>query len=134
MTDERAVRLLAALTEGKFVVIIKILREKNEGDWVVEDKFDPVRREGREGQGIVEIFLDTKPCVLTGIVKVFKKAYPVTAVVNGLYLLRDQDLVNLVPMHDGQLNCVAQSVVEYFESAPEGQGLSPTIHQKILLL
>jgi len=34
-------------------------------------------------------------------------------------------------MRDGDLNCVAQRVVEHFEGALRGQGLTPTRHQKI---
>ena len=34
-------------------------------------------------------------------------------------------------MHDGDLNCVAQRVVEHFEGALRGQGLTPTRRQKI---
>ncbi|GCB74384.1 hypothetical protein scyTo_0003474 [Scyliorhinus torazame] len=38
---------------------------------------------------------------------------------------------NLVPLRDGDLNCVAQRVVEHFEGALRGQGLTPTRRQKI---
>ena len=49
MTDVRAARLLAALQEGKFLLKLKFLRERNEDDWVVEDKFGPVRAEKKKG-------------------------------------------------------------------------------------
>ena len=50
MTDVRATQLLAALLEGSFILRLKFLREKDD-DWVLEDKFDPVRTERKKGQG-----------------------------------------------------------------------------------
>jgi len=97
-TDARAAQFLTAFPEGEFVLKLKFLREQNEGDWVVEDKFDPVRAERKKGQSVIKISRDTKPGVLTGIDSVFyQNAYPVTAVVYGLYPLRNPDPANLVP-------------------------------------
>ncbi|MEW8689025.1 MAG: hypothetical protein AB2556_24665 [Candidatus Thiodiazotropha sp.] len=45
--------------------------------------------------------------------------------------MRDPDLANLAPLRDGDHNCVAQRVVEHFEGALRGQGLTPAPHQKI---
>ena len=133
MADVRATQLLAALPGGtEFLLRIKFLREKAEDDWVLEDKFDPVQAERKKGQGVVEVSRDTKPGVLTGIDSVFyQNAYPVTAVVYGLYPVRDPDPANLAPLRDGDLNCVAQRVVEHFEGALRGQGLTPTRQHKI---
>ena len=123
MTDVRAKQLLAALTEGHFILRLKFLRE-NDDDWVLEDKFDPVRTERKKGQGVIEISRDTKPGVLTGNDSLFyQNAYPVTAVAYGLYPIRDPDPANL--------NCVAQRIVEHFEGALRRQGLTPTRRQKI---
>ena len=61
MTEFRATQLLAALPEGNFILKLKFLR-KNYDDWVLEDKFVPVRTERKR---------DTKPGVLTGIDSVF---------------------------------------------------------------
>ena len=84
VTDVRATQLLAGLQEGNFILRLKFLRE-NDDDWVLEDKFDPVRTERKKGQGVIEISRDTKPGVLTGIDSVFyQNAYPVTAVAYGL--------------------------------------------------
>ena len=84
MTDERAARLLAILPQDAFLLRIKFLRGRDEGDWVLEDKFDPVRVEGKKGGNVLEIARDTTPGVLTGIEKVFyQNAYPVNAVVYG---------------------------------------------------
>ena len=70
MTDVRATQLLAALPEGNFILRLKFLRETDD-DWVLEDKFDPVRTERKKGQGVIEISRGTKPGVLTGIDSVF---------------------------------------------------------------
>ena len=53
MTDVRAARLLTALPEGEFILRLKFLCEDVEGDWCVEDNFDPVRAERNRGQGII---------------------------------------------------------------------------------
>ena len=75
MTDVRAAQLLAALPEGNFVLRHKFLREKDE-DWVLEDKFDPVRTEQKKGQEVIEISRNTKPGVLIGIDSVLPKCLP----------------------------------------------------------
>ncbi|MEW8689309.1 MAG: hypothetical protein AB2556_26095 [Candidatus Thiodiazotropha sp.] len=86
MTDERAARLLDSLPEGGFLLKLKFLSEQQEGECVVEDKFDPVRVERKKGQAVNEISQDAKPGVLTGIDRVFyQNAYPVSAVAYGLY-------------------------------------------------
>ena len=114
MTDVRATQLLAALPEGNFILRLKFLHETDD-DWVLEDKFDPVRTERKKGKRVIQISRDTKPGVLTGIDSVFyQNAYPVTAVAYGLYPIRDPDPANLAPLRDGNLNCVAQRVVEQF--------------------
>ena len=121
MTDVRAIQFLAALLEGNFIPRLKFLRETDADDWVLEDKFDPVRTERKKGQRVIEISRDTKPCVLSGIDSVFyQNAYPVTAVAYGLYPIRDPDPTNLAPLRDGNLNCVAQRVVEHFEGTLRG--------------
>ena len=126
MTDVRATQLLAALPEGNFILRLKFLREKDD-DWALEDKSDPVRTERKRGQRVIEISRDTKPGVLTGIDSVFyQNAYPVTAVAYGLYPIRDPDPANRAPLRDGDLNCMAQRVVEHFEGVLRGQGLTPT--------
>jgi hypothetical protein len=45
MTDVRAARFLTALLARQFILRIKYLRERNEGEWIVEDKLVPVRAE-----------------------------------------------------------------------------------------
>ena len=70
MTDVRATQLLAALPEVNLILRLKFLRETDD-DWVLEDKFDPLRTERKKGQRVIEISRDTKPGVLTGIDSVF---------------------------------------------------------------
>ena len=77
MADVRATQLLAALPGGKeFILKLKFLREKAEDDWVLEDKFDPVRAERKKGRGVVEVARNTSPGVLTGIDSVFYQRLP----------------------------------------------------------
>ena len=61
----------------------------------------------------------------------YQNSYPVTAVAYGLYPIRDPDLANLAPLREDDLNCVAQRVVEHFEGALRGEGLTPARRQKI---
>ena len=109
MAEARAAQLLAALPGGKeFLLRINFLREKAEDDWVLEDKFDPVRAERKKGRKVVEVARNTSPGVLTGIDSVFyQNAYPVTAVAYGLYPIRDPDPANLAPLKDGSESCGA---------------------------
>ena len=117
---------------GEFILKLKFLRERQEGAWVLENKIDPVRAERKKGQEVIEVSRDTKPGSLSGIDSVFyQNAYPVTAVAYGLYPIRDPDPANLAPLKDGDLNCVALRVVEHFEGALRGQGLTSTWRQKI---
>ena len=132
MADIRATQLLAALPGGEFILKLKFLQEKAEDDWVLEDKFDPVRAERKKGQGVIEDSRYTKPGALIRIDSAFyQNAYPVTAVAYGLYPIRDPDPANLAPLRDGDLNCVAQRVVEHFEGTLRGQGLTPTWRHNI---
>ena len=73
MTDERAAHLLQKLPEGEYMLKIKFLREHNEGDWVIEDKFDPVKMERRRGQAVVTISNSSRPGALTGIDTLFRE-------------------------------------------------------------
>ena len=130
MTDERAAQILEALPEGEFMLKLKFLREHDENEWVVEDKFNPVWAERKKGQGVVEITRDTNPGALTGTDTVYyPNAYRKTATVYGLCPFRDPDPANLAPLRDEDLNCVVQRVVEHFEGALRGQGLTPIKRQ-----
>lgn len=91
----------------------------------------PIREEEAKGEEIVTITRETKPGVLTGIDSVYyQNAYPVTAVVYGLYPIREPDQTNLAPMRVGRFNCVVQRAMEHFEGALRGQGLTAIRRQK----
>jgi len=71
--------------------------------------------------------------LLTGIDRdYYQNAYPVTAVVYGLYpiRLRDTDPANVAQLTDGDLICVARRLVKHFEGARRGQGLTLARRQK----
>lgn len=93
---------------------------------MIEDKFNPVRSERKKEHGVLEITRATATSVLTGIDRVYyENAYPVTAILYGLYRLRDPDPDNLASLRDGDLNCVAQRVFRQFKVALRSQKLTP---------
>ena len=97
--------------------------------WVYEDGFAPLNQGRTRGGNVLEVTPETQPGALEGIDRLYyANAYPVSAVVYGLYPIREPDEKNLDPMRDGDLNCVAQRVVKHFEGA---QGLTPAGRQKI---
>ena len=56
MTDARARTLLRALPEqGHYTLRIKFLRERGPGEWVMEDKIDPVREGQTRGRQVITI-------------------------------------------------------------------------------
>ena len=131
MTAEMATEVLQHL-EGDYLVKVKFDREQTPGVWVAEDGFAPLKEGRAHGGKVLEISRITNPGALEGVDRLyFQNANPVTEVVYGLYPIRDPDPENLASMHTGDLNCVAQRVVEHFEGAQHGQGLTPARHQKI---
>ena len=134
MTEARAQALLRALPpQGQYTVRIKFLRERAPDEWVTEDKIDPVREGQTRGRQVIAITRNTQAGALKGIdSRYYGNAYPVTAVVYGLYTIRDPNPNNLQPMRVGDLNCVAQRAIEHFEGALRGQGLTETRRQKIV--
>ena len=60
MADVRATQLLTALPEGDFILRLKFLCEKDD-DWVLDDKFDPVRIEQKKCQGVIEVLGTQSP-------------------------------------------------------------------------
>ncbi|KAK3700996.1 hypothetical protein RRG08_063250 [Elysia crispata] len=132
LTAERATEVLKKLSDGKFLVKVKFLREQAPGVWVYEDGFAPLRQGRTRGGEVVEVTPETRPGALEGIDRLYYvNAYPVSAVVYGLYPIREPDERNLDPMRDGDLNCVAQRVIKHFEGAQRGQGLTPERREKI---
>ncbi|KAK3718248.1 hypothetical protein RRG08_023019 [Elysia crispata] len=132
LTAERATEVLNKLSDGKFLIKVKFLREQAPGVWVYEDGFAPLRQGRTRGGEIVEVTPETRPGALEGIDRLYYvNAYPVSAVVYGLYPIREPDERNLDPMRDGDLNCVAQRVIKHFDGAQRGQGLTPERREKI---
>ncbi|KAK3746657.1 hypothetical protein RRG08_039082 [Elysia crispata] len=132
LTAERATEVLNKLSNGKFLVKVKFLREQAPGVWVYEDGFAPLRQGRTRGGEVVEVTPETRPGALEGIDRLYYvNAYPVSAVVYGLYPIREPDERNLDPMRDGDLNCVAQRVIKHFDGAQRGQGLTPERREKI---
>ena len=97
---------------------------------MVEDGLAPLKQV--RGGGILVISAATAPGVLVGIDRLYyAKAYPVSAVVYGLYPIREPDQNNLAPMREGYFNCVAQRAIEQFENAQRGQGMTKDRGNKI---
>ena len=96
MSGNRSETLLRNLPEGEFIIRIQFLQLN---DWVVQEKIDPVKLEQKKGHNVVIITWATAPGILTGTDNVYyQNAYPVTAVVYGLYPLTEPDPANLAPM------------------------------------
>lgn len=115
MTIVRASKLLRRIPPGDHIIRIKYIREFGIDNWIVEDKFEPVRTDRRK---IVTINRTTKSGAFVGIDKVyFQNAYPVTAVIYGLYPIRNPNLDNLDPLRTGDFNCVAKRISEHFENS-----------------
>jgi len=135
LTTERATEILRKLSQsdnGEYLVKVKFLREQVPGMWVYEDGFAPLKQGRTRGGNVLEVTSETQPGALEGIDRLYyANAYPVSAVVYGLYPIREPDEQNLDPMRDGDLNCVAQRVIMHFEGAQRGQGLTPARRQKI---
>ena len=131
LTSPRAMELLQKI-RGEFMLKIKFIRKPTPDIdiWVVEDAFTPLKQV-RDGPTLI-ISRVTAPGALVGIDgHYYKKAYPVSAVVYGLYPIHKPNQNNLAPMREGDLNCVAQRVIEHFKGAQRGGGLTPARCVKI---
>ena len=129
LTSLRATELLQKI-RGEFIFKIKFIREHNPDIWVVEDGFAPLNQV--RGGGILVISTVTAPGALVGIDRFYyANAYPVSAVVYGLYPIREPDQNNLAPMREGYFHFVAQRVIEHFENAQKGLGMTEARGNKI---
>lgn len=96
-TYTRAVQLLRELAEKGFV-----LSQCDKGEWVIEDKFDPVSVERKKAR---VSFKSPEPDVPTGTDRVYyQNAYPVTSVIYSIYILRVPVPSNLAPLRDYDFN------------------------------
>jgi hypothetical protein len=146
MTAERAKGILNAIDDDKFLIRVKFIRE-DKGNFKIVDKYEPIRESKKAGKKFVPggpnvvLTKKTKPGFWVGIDKKFLVRVAAgqsedveltdNAVVYGLYRIRKPDSSRLMPMKDGTLNCVAQRVIEHFEKAKRGHGLTSVRKQKI---
>ena len=77
----------------------------------------PNQRRSKKGQGIVTTTSGARSGVLTGINHVdrYKNCYPLTAVVYGLYPIREPDQANFAPMRSWPTPLFVQKVIGHFE-------------------
>ena len=91
LTAKRATEVLKKL-EGEYLVKVKFLREQAPGEWVYEDGFAPLNQGRTRGGNVLEVNPETQPGALEGIDRLYyANAYPVSAVVYGLYPIREPD-------------------------------------------
>ena len=132
LSEKRAANILEQLN-GVFLLKTKFLREEEEEDlWIVEDGYVPIRWGETRGRKIVEVSKETEPGALHAIdSRFFNVAYPVSAVVYGLYPIREPNQDNLQPMRNGDMNCVAKRVIEHYQESKRGGGLTVSRIEKI---
>ena len=93
---------------------------------VIEDGEEMLREGETRGRHVLVVSSVTEPGAVEGIDQLYyQNVYPDSVVVYGPYPIRDPDLANLALMHDGDLNCASQRVVEHFEGAQREQGPTP---------
>ena len=90
LTAERATEVLKKLSYGGLLMKVKFLREQAPDVWVYEDGFAPLKQGRTRGGNIFEVTPETQPGALEGIDRLYyyTNAYPVSAVVYGLYPIR----------------------------------------------
>lgn len=126
----RASEIVARLAGGPYLIKIKFVREQEEGVYTIEDAFQPLRRQKR-GDEIVEVRPTTRPGLLVGIDTLYyQAAYPMSAVIYGLYPIRAPNAANLAPMRAGDLNCVARVAIAHLETSKRGN-LTDATREKI---
>src|SRR6266498_483437 len=155
MTKEHAKKILDAIDDNRFLIRVKFVRDKSSYNgrhnyaFKIIDKYQPIRESKRAGKKFISegsniiLTKKIKPDFWVGIDKKFLvriiqgekiseyKELDANAVVYGLYRIWEPDSKRLMPMKDGALNCVAQRVIEHFEKAKRGYGLTSTRKQKI---
>ena len=153
MTKERAKEILNVIDDDRFLIRVKFVRNdstyggRHNYAFKIVDKYQPIRESKRAGKKFVPggpnviLTKKTKPGFWVGIdekflvreVSIESNIGDLTenAVVYGLYRIREPDSKRLMPMKDGALNCVAQRVIEHFEKAKRGYGLTNIRKTKI---
>ncbi|CAG8484282.1 24704_t:CDS:2 [Cetraspora pellucida] len=128
MTEERAQEILNAIDNGEFL-IRPICESKKAG-----------RKYIRGGPNVI-LTKKTKPGFWVKIDEKFLvrevseqsevERLDTNAVVYGLYQIRKPDVNQLMPIKNSTLNCVAERVIEHFDQAKRGHGLTKIRWQKI---
>ncbi|GES82001.1 hypothetical protein GLOIN_2v1848952 [Rhizophagus clarus] len=155
MTKEHAKKILDVIDDNRFLIRVKFVRDNSSYDgrhnyaFKIVDKYQPIRESKRAGKKFVPedpnviLTKKTKPGFWVEIdekflVKIIQSEnqseyieLDINAVVYGLYQIWESDSKRLMLMKDGTLNCVAQRVIEHFEKAKRGYGLTSTRKQKI---
>ncbi|CAG8780574.1 10813_t:CDS:2, partial [Racocetra persica] len=106
MTEEHAKKILNAIDDDRFLIRVKFIWPNNDNFKIV-DKYEPIR----ESKKASKKFVTGGPNVI--LTKKTNQAF-------GLELIEN-----------GALNCVAQRVIEHFEKAKRGHGLTSIRRQKI---
>lgn len=132
MNDTIARNIIGYLDHRRYFVQIKfivgVVDENGDETWIIRDKLDPVLADRKT----VLLSKDSKPGVLVGIdIPYYVRAYPVTAVVYGIYPMKKPSVDKLNPMRVSTLNCVAERVMEHFKNAARGNGLTALRQTKI---
>ncbi|UZO09714.1 uncharacterized protein OCT59_029929 [Rhizophagus irregularis] len=155
MTKEHAKKILDAIDDNRFLIRVKFVRDNSSYDgrhnyaFKIVDKYQPIRESKKAGKKFIPggpnviLTKKTKPGFWVGIDEKFlvkiiqgekQSEYielDANAVVYGLYRIREPDSKRLMLMKDGTLNCIALRVIEHFEKAKRGYGLTSTRKQKI---
>ncbi|PKK56043.1 hypothetical protein RhiirC2_800878 [Rhizophagus irregularis] len=147
MTKKCAKKILDAIDDNRFLIRVKFIRDNSSYDgrynyaFKIVDEYQPIRESKRAGkkfvpEGLNVIFTKkTKPGFWVGIDEKFlvkiiqgeKQSEYIELNANAV----EPDSKRLMPMKDGTLNCVAQRVIDHFEKAKKGYGLTSTRKQKI---
>ncbi|CAG8480295.1 19201_t:CDS:2, partial [Racocetra fulgida] len=137
MTKERVKKILNAIDDDRFLIRVKFIRPNNDNFKII-DKYEPIR----ESKKADKKFVPGGPNVI--LTKKMKPGFWVG--IDRKFLVREiqikssdfkeltanaPDSNRLMPMKDDALNCVAQRVIEHFEKAKRGYGLTNIRKQKI---
>ncbi|CAG8706097.1 17408_t:CDS:2, partial [Racocetra persica] len=135
MTEERAQEILNAIDNGEFLIRVKFIRNdsvyRDESQtkitFKIIDKYEPIRESKKAGGKYIR---GGPNVILT------KKKKPGSWVgIDEKFLVREvseqSEVERLDTNADGILNCVAERVIEHFDQAKRGHGLTKIRRQKI---
>ncbi|CAG8833559.1 31001_t:CDS:2, partial [Gigaspora margarita] len=130
MTEERAREILNAIDNSEYLIRVKFIRadtvisdKKTKRGFKIIDKYEPIRESKKASGKYVRVGIDEKFLVREVSRQSEVERLDSNTVVYGLYQIRKPD--------DGTLNCVAEQVIEHFDQAKRGHGLTKICRQKI---